>query len=406
MSVFNINNIKQKQSHNLDKPTIMLVDDEQENLCVLEHLLSQRYNIIKGFNGQHALELIQSHESPEDIKLIITDQRMPGINGVELLEQTLALMPDTIRIILTGFSDTQAIIDSINKVQLYKFVTKPFEPTELLLTVERGIEAWNMKQQIQQYTEALELKVEERTRELEQKNIQLADALEQLEQASFTDQLTQARNRRFLSEFIQREITSLQRTRECHPHCEQHSLGILLLDLDFFKQINDTWGHEAGDKVLVETVNRIKTVCCKDDWVIRWGGEEFLVVSKVEHPNALDELACRILDKIHDKPFDIDAHQSVNCTCSLGGINFPLFQQQPDLLNWTQVLNIADKGLYKAKQTGRDRACIIHSTTDTNQLTDAASQSLRELQIDVEHDAIKPYLTIQTIQSSQVADIC
>jgi len=150
MSIFDKSKLKQTPKKEENKPLIMVVDDEVQNINVLRDLLEEKYQIITSLNGQEALELIHSMESPDKIQLIISDQRMPKMTGVEFFERIIDKIPETIRIILTGYTDIQAIIDSINKANIYKFITKPFEPAELLLTVQRGIEAHQMKRQLQE----------------------------------------------------------------------------------------------------------------------------------------------------------------------------------------------------------------------------------------------------------------
>ena len=249
MSVFDINNLPKKSSDELDKPLIMLVDDEVENINVLRQLLEDNFQIITGLNGAEAIELIDNMVDPTKVQLIITDQRMPKVTGVEFLEKIVDRMPDTIRIILTGYSDTQVIIDAINKAKLYKFMTKPFDPVELSLTVKRGVEAYQMRQALVNYAANLEQLVEERTEELNEKNDELNKALSSLEELSMSDQLTGVHNRHFLKKFMQQALAKLKRE---HASNINEGLGLLMIDIDFFKKVNDNYGHDAGDKVLVQ----------------------------------------------------------------------------------------------------------------------------------------------------------
>lgn len=125
--------------------TVMLVDDEKHNLLTLSDLLSDTYNIITAADGQEGIELLQNHPNPECIHVIISDQRMPRLSGVEFLHQTLEINPKAKRILLTGFSDVDAIIDSINKGQIYKFILKPYEQIEMVTTVRRAIEVYDLE---------------------------------------------------------------------------------------------------------------------------------------------------------------------------------------------------------------------------------------------------------------------
>lgn len=157
--------------------TIMLVDDEEENLNVLISMFKDTYDLVTARDGREALEYFQQSENPERVKLIISDQRMPHLTGTQLFEKLIPGFPGIIRVILTGFTDVSAIIDSINRAKIYKFVIKPFDPHELMLTVERGIEAYELRKELDVYHRTLEEKVVERTRELKEKNDQITGSI-------------------------------------------------------------------------------------------------------------------------------------------------------------------------------------------------------------------------------------
>lgn len=133
------NSIKEK------KYTILLVDDELSNLEALTRLLEEEYNIIKAKNGFEALDILRKESYPSKVNLIISDQRMPGMTGVEFLKQTISIIPNAIRIILTGFMDVKDIIDAINEGHIYQFLLKPLEGTELLISVKRALETYELE---------------------------------------------------------------------------------------------------------------------------------------------------------------------------------------------------------------------------------------------------------------------
>ena len=133
-----------KDNNKEKKHTILLVDDEIANLEALTRLLEEEYNIIKAKDGFEALAILRNDSYSPNINLIISDQRMPEMTGVEFLKQTIAIIPNAIRIILTGFMDVKDIIDSINEGHIYKFLLKPLEPTELLISVKRALEAYEL----------------------------------------------------------------------------------------------------------------------------------------------------------------------------------------------------------------------------------------------------------------------
>ena len=118
------------------KHKILIVDDEPANVRLLERLFRRDYNVLTAPSGAEALRVLEQH----DAALIITDQRMPGMTGVELLKRTASLRPHTVRIILTGYTDVEALVEAINCGQVYKYVNKPWDNDELRLTVSRAIE--------------------------------------------------------------------------------------------------------------------------------------------------------------------------------------------------------------------------------------------------------------------------
>lgn len=115
---------------------ILMVDDESANLRALERLFRDDYDVLTAGSGADALEVLRLH----DVAVLIVDQRMPGMSGIELLKNTLQLRPRMVRIILTGYTDVDALVKAINCGQVYKYVTKPFNNEELRLTVARALE--------------------------------------------------------------------------------------------------------------------------------------------------------------------------------------------------------------------------------------------------------------------------
>lgn len=118
------------------KHTLLLVDDEQENLNLLANILGDQYYLYQARDGASALELLRRH----DVDLILTDQRMPGITGVDLLEKVRELRPDCVRILITAYPDADNAIQAINRGQVKRYITKPFDPTELKVIVAQELE--------------------------------------------------------------------------------------------------------------------------------------------------------------------------------------------------------------------------------------------------------------------------
>lgn len=143
------------------RQTILCVDDEIDNVEALERLFRSRYKVLKAISGSEALAVLAEH--PEPIALIITDQRMPNMTGVEFLEQSMQTHPETVRILLTGYTDIESVIAAINSGQVYRYINKPWDPVDLSASVDRAVERYLMSQ------------------ELKQKNKELAQALVELQ---------------------------------------------------------------------------------------------------------------------------------------------------------------------------------------------------------------------------------
>jgi len=115
---------------------IMIVDDEPANLRTLTRLLRGEYQMVSAESGAEALNLLQQH----DVALLISDQRMPEMTGIELMKATVALRPQMIKILLTGYTDVEALIESINSRLVYRYVTKPWNNDDLRVTVSQALE--------------------------------------------------------------------------------------------------------------------------------------------------------------------------------------------------------------------------------------------------------------------------
>lgn len=119
---------------------IMIVDDEPANLRVLERLFRQDYQVVTAPSGPEALALLEQH----DVALLISDQRMPAMTGIELMIKTVAIRPQMVKILLTGYTDVGAMIDAINSGLVYRYVTKPWNNDDLRLTVSRALAYYEM----------------------------------------------------------------------------------------------------------------------------------------------------------------------------------------------------------------------------------------------------------------------
>jgi diguanylate cyclase (GGDEF)-like protein len=139
-------------------------------------------------------------------------------------------------------------------------------------------------------------------------------------------------------------------------------LVFLMIDLDDFKGINDTCGHPAGDEVLLQIRDTLQRVCRDSDILIRWGGDEFLVVARDTSVNHAETVAERIRVGIGSQSFALSDGRVVRLSCSIGFACFPFLPSLPDLCSWDDVLALADSALYGAKNSGRDAWIGLVST--------------------------------------------
>ena len=189
-------------------------------------------------------------------------------------------------------------------------------------------------------SEALERVVAARTEELRV-------AYARIEEASLTDALTGLRNRRYLEQTIGADLAMAART-------EGEDLIFLLVDLDHFKSVNDTYGHEAGDAVLVQIAQILRANFRTSDAIVRWGGEEFLVVVRFVDRARGGELAEKLRAAVEAHRFALPDGRTIAHTCSIGVAAWPFSRNVPDAMTWHQVVGVADAALYQVKESGRN----------------------------------------------------
>lgn len=213
-------------------------------------------------------------------------------------------------------------------------------------------------------------------------NRELRDANAVLEEASLTDPLTGLRNRRYFSATIEADVSQALRAHADGQDTRTRDLVFYLVDADNFKEVNDRYGHDVGDKVLIEMSHRLSTSIRHSDVLVRWGGEEFLIVSRYTDRAEAELLAQRVLLAVSDAPFDVGrAAESIYRTCSLGWAAFPWFLHDPRGIGCEEVLALADRGLQQAKRSGKN--CAVGMRPATGQLS-PPGQSLQHMGLHVD----------------------
>jgi diguanylate cyclase (GGDEF)-like protein len=228
----------------------------------------------------------------------------------------------------------------------------------------------------------LEKAVAQRSAELLQKN-------KELEEVSLTDPLTATRNRRYFYETISADVAQSTRSHLKSSSSIDSSLSgqeliLLLVDIDRFKRVNDDLGHAAGDRLLQAVAKRIEGVMRRTDYLVRWGGEEFLLVCRSTDRENASFLCKRVLEAIREVPFDVGNGVEIHKTCSIGWAPFPWLKEDVGLLSIDNVIELADKALYLAKREGRNRSYGLLPAVDVYRSEKSVSiENLREFPPDL-----------------------
>ncbi len=225
--------------------------------------------------------------------------------------------------------------------------------------------------------------VKERTEQLQNTNQKLRDAYEKVEALSLSDSLTGLNNRLYVEQHIHSDLDLSQRAYENHYRGKQAlpknaDLILFILDLDHFKQINDRFGHDGGDRVLIQLKARLKSVFRESDYLIRWGGEEFVCVARQTDRREATDIAARLLTAVSDTSFDMSPG-SLDVTCSVGFACFPLvISEHGPAGQFSTLLKLADHCLYASKRSGRN--CFVGIESISTRLSQVEKLSTTEIQ--------------------------
>ena len=306
---------------------ILVVDDHPDNLEIIDARLSSRgYEIEKASNGQEALDKV--HANPPH--LILCDVMMPLMDGYEVSrrikgDESLPYIPI---ILVTARDSTQDKVEGL-EAGADDYLTKPINFPELEARVRSM------------------LRIKRLQDELDQKNRELELVNKRLRKLSITDGLTELFNHRHVHELLHEEWERSQRTGD--------PMAVAMLDLDRFKQINDTYGHPTGDVVLYETARIIRETAREIDMVGRYGGEEFIAIL----PDTDEEEAARFAERVRAQVGEHvyrDEANEIRMTVSSGVASFPTSRvDDPE-----ELLKRADEALYRAKESGRNR--VVRAT--------------------------------------------
>lgn len=301
---------------------ILVVDDHPDNVEIINARLASRgFNIDTATNGQEALDKVQA-EPPH---LILLDVMMPLMDGFEVSRRikTDTSLPYIPIILVTARDSTQDKVEGLDS-GADDYITKPINFPELEARVRSMLRIKRLQDQL-----------DEKNREMEIVN-------KRLRKLSITDGLTELFNHRHVHELLHEEFERSKRSGE--------AMAVVMMDLDKFKQVNDTYGHPTGDVILFETAEILRETAREIDMLGRYGGEEFVAILPGANEEAAAQFAERIRHAVSEHVYRDEEHE-VRMTVSCGVASFPTESvETPD-----ELVKQADQALYEAKESGRNR---------------------------------------------------
>ena len=301
-----------------NRPSILIVDDTETNVDILVELLSDSYEIVVSLDGKSALEILEEQE----VDLILLDIMMPKMDGYEVCRRVKENgKTDDIPIIFITAKTDEESIEKAYEAGGMDYVTKPFKPKELFARIET------------------QLQVRALIKELESSK----NALKHL---SETDPMTDLCNRRHLNH-TSKSIMELARRNKT-------ALTVVMLDIDKFKKVNDTYGHDVGDNIIISIANILLEITRKSDLACRFGGEEFILLLPETSLEGAMVIAEKIRKKVESFSLRLEDEREVNITISLG---VSQVDTENDL-SMESAIKRADIALYKAKENGRNKVCV------------------------------------------------
>lgn len=317
--------MRKRKSNDADSDAFILIVDDDTAIrnSLHEFIMISGYTAYKAASSEEALEILKD----QSVHVIITDIILPGMDGLDLTEYVKSTYPGTAIIVMTGYSGDYSYEEAINK-GASDLIFKPVRFEELLLRLKRVLKE-------------------------RQLTIERTEMLDKLQKLAITDGLTRLFNSRHF--YNQLELEADRSNRYNHP------LALLLLDIDLFKEYNDTYGHLEGDKVLNRIGKIIKSCLRKMDTAYRYGGEEFTILLPETTAAEAKTVAERIRFGIEAERFFTDSCNDARITISIGVTEY---YDNEDLSEFVQR---ADRAMYLSKKNGRNRVSSIDGEHEIKQ---------------------------------------
>jgi diguanylate cyclase (GGDEF)-like protein len=310
---------------------VLFVDDEIAVLSSLErYLITEPYQKHFISDPEKALSFMAANR----VDVVVSDMRMPGIDGLTLLRKVRDAWPETIRIVLSGYSEIAQIIPCINTGEIFRYISKPVEPPELKAMLREALELSLMHRD-----------KKELTRRLTQSYLKLKEANATLEHLSLTDSLTGIYNARHLyADLKQRNADA----RSAAPG--SGTVSIVFLDISRFKSVVDTHGHINASKVLSDIGKTLQTTMEPPAYAATLGGDLFILVLPGQDQQTAAETAAAVEKRLSDAPPGKAFSDGVIVTFSRGIATWPGDADLP-----SGLLAVADRNLAEAKQRQEQR---------------------------------------------------
>jgi diguanylate cyclase (GGDEF)-like protein len=327
-----------------------VVDDEPSVLRTLAALLGDEFQVLTADSAEGARKVFAQRE----VDILLTDQKMPGQSGVQLLEWVKAHSPRTVRLMMTGLGRLEDAVDAINCGQVHYYLFKPWRSDELKRVIRGAARTFLLERsheqlldQLRHLNQELEQRVRQRTRELEEANRQLQQKNALLEKLALTDTLTGLPNRRYLDRLARAEFR--RRTRYAG------ALALGVVDVDDFKAINSQYLLPGGDQVLVHLAQVLAGSVRTVDSVARIGGEEFMVLAPETTVEGAAILAERIRANVQHSRARYQDHE-IAVTVSVGFAVAEAFVPA----SYEQLKHLAANALEEAKRNGKN-CCVVRA---------------------------------------------
>lgn len=302
-------------------PILIVEDDIVTRKLLAKKLVEAGYAVDMVENGVKAIEKLNRTFFP----IVISDWMMPELDGLGLCQAIRKREWNgyVFIILLTAKNAKDDIVSGL-EAGADDYLTKPFHHAELIARINSGVRIVNLEQSLRSANEEIRL-------------------------LSIIDPLTGCFNRSYLSERLPQELTRARRYRR--------PLSLIICDIDHFKNINDNYGHQAGDEVLKEFATRImSSIRDQVDWIVRYGGEEFLIILPETDVEGTQILAERLREKITEKTINAGRH-AISITASFGSTCLQS-GSQGELYTQESIIRTADALMYEAKESGRNRVCF------------------------------------------------